>query len=75
MDERDPSSRFMRGLTLGALLGAIIAGSSIWRRSKAARLTVPTAASTAPAPASEPTEAPPAAADAAEATTDEVARA
>ena len=26
MDDRDPSGRFVRGLTLGALLGAIIAG-------------------------------------------------
>ncbi len=39
MDDRDPSSRFVRGLTLGALLGAIIAGSSMWRRSKASRPT------------------------------------
>jgi hypothetical protein len=64
----------VRGLTLGALLGAIIAGSSMWRRSKAARLTVRTPASTAPTP--EPTDALPAGAPApaTAATTDEVAR-
>ena len=36
-DERDPTGRFLRGLTLGALLGAIIAGSSIWTKARARR--------------------------------------
>jgi len=36
-DDRDPSGRFVRGLTLGALLGAVIAGSSIWTRARARR--------------------------------------
>ena len=36
-DDRDPTGRFVRGLTLGALLGAIIAGSSIWSRARARR--------------------------------------
>jgi hypothetical protein len=30
---------FMRGLTLGALLGAAIAGSALWRRARATRRT------------------------------------
>jgi len=37
LDERDPTGRFVRGLTIGALLGAIIAGSSIWSRARARR--------------------------------------
>jgi hypothetical protein len=61
MDDRDPSSRFVRGLTLGALLGAIIAGSSLWRRSKATRPPVRTPAPTGPTPtqrgATAPTDA------------------
>jgi hypothetical protein len=31
------TATFIRGLTVGALLGAIIAGSSIWSRRAAAR--------------------------------------
>lgn len=31
MDERT-TAKFLRGLTLGALLGAVIAGSRIWAR-------------------------------------------
>jgi hypothetical protein len=27
----DSSAKFLRGLTLGAILGAIIAGSRLWR--------------------------------------------
>ena len=72
MDDRDPSSRFVRGLTLGALLGAIIAGSSMWRRSKAARQTGRGPVSTRPGP--EPTDDPPGAAPATNTATDEVAR-
>jgi len=30
LDERS-SAKFLRGLTIGALLGAIIAGSRLWR--------------------------------------------
>jgi hypothetical protein len=30
IDERD-LAKFLRGLTIGALLGAVIAGSRIWR--------------------------------------------
>lgn len=30
-DERE-RSRFLRGLTIGALIGAVIAGSRIWTR-------------------------------------------
>lgn len=37
-DERDPTGRFVRGLTLGALLGAVIAGSSIWTKARARRV-------------------------------------
>ncbi len=37
LDDRDPTGRFVRGLTLGALIGAIIAGSSIWTRARARR--------------------------------------
>ena len=36
-DDRDPTRRFVRGLTLGALLGAVIAGSSLWSRARARR--------------------------------------
>lgn len=36
-DEHDRSGgRFLRGLTIGAILGAIIAGSRIWARSRPA---------------------------------------
>ncbi len=35
-DERAKAS-FLRGLTLGALVGAIIAGSSIWSRRRRRR--------------------------------------
>ena len=36
---------FMRGLTLGALLGAAIAGSALWqRRTRAKRLELPESA-------------------------------
>ena len=38
-DDRDPTGRFLRGLTLGALLGAVIAGSSIWTKARARRAT------------------------------------
>jgi hypothetical protein len=31
IDEHD-SAKFLRGLTIGALIGAIIAGSRIWAR-------------------------------------------
>ncbi len=31
-DDGRGSSTFMRGLTLGAILGAILAGSSVWSR-------------------------------------------
>jgi hypothetical protein len=31
-DDGRTASSFMRGLTLGAILGAIIAGSSLWTR-------------------------------------------
>jgi hypothetical protein len=33
---------FMRGLTLGALLGAAVAGSAIWQRRGRRRLQLPT---------------------------------
>ncbi len=33
-DDRDPSGRFVRGLTLGALVGAVVAGSSLWSRTR-----------------------------------------
>ena len=32
--EQPHMSRFVRGLTIGALVGAAIAGSAIWRRSR-----------------------------------------
>jgi len=37
MDDRDSAGRFVRGLTLGALLGAIVAGSSLWRKARSPR--------------------------------------
>lgn len=42
-DERSgASTTFMRGLTLGALLGAAIAGSALWqRRTRAKQVTSP----------------------------------
>ena len=61
-DDRDPSGRFVRGLTLGALLGAVIAGSSIWTRARARR-RLASRGVVAPARASTtgvtPAEAPP----------------
>ena len=50
-DERDPTGRFLRGLTLGALLGAVIAGSSIWTKARARRAAVEPPAEPAKAPA------------------------
>jgi hypothetical protein len=38
--ERDQSGRFVRGLTLGALIGAIVAGSSIWTRVRSRRRAI-----------------------------------
>lgn len=32
VDDRTASATFLRGLTLGALIGAAIAGSAIWQR-------------------------------------------
>lgn len=32
MSDEPTTARFLRGLTIGALLGAIIAGSRIWAR-------------------------------------------
>jgi hypothetical protein len=47
-DPRDPSSaKFLRGLTIGALIGAVIAGSSIWGRWFASRDRGPTRATPA----------------------------
>ena len=43
-DERDPSARFLRGLTLGAFLGAIVAGSAWWTRVKGRRRGAPVSA-------------------------------
>jgi hypothetical protein len=31
MTDDDTTAKFLRGLTLGAILGAIIAGSRLWR--------------------------------------------
>ena len=34
-DEHErPTANFLRGLTLGAIIGAVIAGSRIWARSR-----------------------------------------
>jgi hypothetical protein len=34
-EESEGIARFLRGLTLGALVGAAIAGSAIWQRARA----------------------------------------
>jgi hypothetical protein len=31
MTDEDTTAKFLRGLTIGAILGAIIAGSRLWR--------------------------------------------
>ena len=31
MNDEQTSAKFLRGLTIGAILGAIIAGSRLWR--------------------------------------------
>ena len=31
-DQERSSAKFMRGLTIGAIIGAVIAGSRLWRR-------------------------------------------
>lgn len=36
-DETRPTALLLRGLTLGAILGAIIAGSSLWSRRRRTR--------------------------------------
>ncbi len=38
-DDTRTSASFLRGLTLGAILGAIIAGSSLWTRRRRHRAT------------------------------------
>ncbi len=53
----DRAATFARGLILGALVGAAIAGSTIWQR-RHNRPTVPAAAE--PPPGDTPEEAPPA---------------
>ena len=55
LDERDPTGRFVRGLTLGALLGAVIAGSSIWTKAKARRAPTGPATGKPPAAPATPT--------------------
>jgi hypothetical protein len=35
--DEQTTAKFLRGLTIGALIGAVIAGSSIWGRRAAAR--------------------------------------
>ena len=50
-DERS-LGRFLRGLTIGALIGAVIAGSRLWTRR-------PGRAPAEPAPAAPPLEIPP----------------
>ncbi len=40
-DDGRTSASFLRGLTLGAILGAIIAGSSLWSRRRRARGSEP----------------------------------
>jgi hypothetical protein len=40
MSERDPdrsTASFLRGLTIGAIIGAIVAGSSLWSRRRRRR--------------------------------------
>jgi hypothetical protein len=57
-DDAQRTAKFLRGLTIGALLGAVLAGSSIWTRRLAARRpSTPRAASpeTPPPPAKPPT--------------------
>ncbi|MEO8436943.1 MAG: hypothetical protein ABI562_00685 [Chloroflexota bacterium] len=49
-DEGRTAASFMRGLTLGAIIGAIIAGSSIWSR----RRRRPSPASSEPPPPAKP---------------------
>jgi hypothetical protein len=40
-DGASPGTTFMRGLTLGALIGAAVAGSAIWQRRGRRRLQRP----------------------------------
>jgi hypothetical protein len=40
-DGASPGTTFMRGLTLGALIGAAVAGSAIWQRRGRRRLLQP----------------------------------
>jgi hypothetical protein len=51
-DER--ASTFARGLALGALVGAAIAGSAIWQRRHATSSSTPPATPNVPADGSEP---------------------
>jgi hypothetical protein len=34
--DEQPTAKFLRGLTLGAIIGAVIAGSSFWTRRRRA---------------------------------------
>ena len=39
IDERT-TAKFLRGLTIGAIIGAMIAGSALWQRRRPGRRTV-----------------------------------
>ena len=44
----DPLAVFMRGATVGAFVGAVIAGSTIWRRARQGTARVPAGAPSRP---------------------------
>ena len=49
---------FVRGMTIGALLGAVVAGSSLWSRRRMARRTAANEAAQLAGPAPGETEPP-----------------
>ena len=59
---RDSDSRstgsFVRGMTIGALLGAVVAGSSLWSRRRMARRTAASEAVQLAGPTPDTTETP-----------------
>jgi hypothetical protein len=56
MRDDDPLAVFVRGATVGAFVGAVIAGSTIWRRVRRHAASAPTAGLPRPRRAAPPVE-------------------
>ena len=56
-DDDPRAAQFVRGLVLGAMVGAAIAGSTLWQRRRGTRVPGPDAGGAGPPP-HEPTDGP-----------------